>query len=46
MTIIGSALVSSFRPPTPPSNFVAKNRFIFTHFAEISTLFDCEGRSR
>ena len=29
-----------------PHSPVAKNRFIFTHFAENSTLFDCEGRSR
>ena len=40
---IGFGFIS---PPPSPSNIVAKKRFISTHFAQNSTLFELEGRGR
>ena len=42
-TIFRSALGSSRRSPTSPSNVVAKKALIVTHFAQNSTLFRVEG---
>ena len=43
MTIFCSALGSSRRPPTSPSNVVVKKTLIFTNFAPNSTLFGVGG---